>query len=167
MSRRTRRTPIPLINPIELAMHRAAKMTEQQRAELLAPGIVAVELLSRGAGSPDVWQQLADVYNIAEALAELRIAGNLPETLQAAQRAMAELARRVNAGRGWTLYAAELQALREGIWLYGLQLEHCSAGEHLRAIELVRRRVSAALRCKDSSRRVQVHDTMPVQGAAP
>lgn len=155
--KRTRRTMHPLINPIEMAVHRVAKLSPAQRVELLAAGRHALEALGRGQGSVATWQQFADVLNIAEALAELQIAGNLASTIAHAQSALAALMDRVRAGRGWTLYAAELTALREGHWLYGVQLDHCSAGEHLRAIEVVRRRISGAL-AGNASPRTRVHN---------
>lgn len=157
----TRRTVHPLINPIELAVHRASKLSAQQRQELLQPAHAALERLGRGQGSVGVWQQAADVLNIAEALCELRIANNLASTIADAQAAIAALMDRVRAGRGWTLRGPELTALREGVWLYGVQLEHCSAGEHLQAIETVRRRIAGAL-AGNASPRARVHDTAGV-----
>jgi len=163
MSRKhTRRTVRPLINPIEMAVHRVAKLSPSQRVDLLAAGRHALEALGRGQGCVVVWQQFADVLNIAEALAELQIADNLADTIAQAQAALASLMDRVRDGRGWTLYAAELVALREGHWLYGVQLDHCSAGEHLRAIEVVRRRISGAL-AGNASPRTRVHNAEGVK----
>lgn len=140
-----RRTHYPLVNPIELARHRASKLSAAQRDDLLDPARHAIAALARGDGSKDAWQMVADVFNLSEALCELAIAGNLIAMVRDAQAALAAQMGRVQAGRGWTLYGPEIGALRDGLWLYGVQLTYCSAGEHIRAIELVRNRISAAL----------------------
>jgi hypothetical protein len=160
----TRRKHYPLVNPMEIARHRASKLSPEQREDLLAPARHAIEALVRGAGTRDVWQQCADVYNLAEALCELSIAGNIVDMVHGAQAALAQLMGRVHAGRGWTLYGPEVGALREGLWLYGVQLSYCSAGEHLRAIELVRNRISGAL-AGNAGPRATVHQA-PGEAAA-
>ena len=76
--------------------------------------------------------------------------------MQDAQAALAALITRVQAGSGWTLYGPEVRALREALWLYGVQLDHCSAGEHRRAIALVRERISQAL-AGNAGPRARVH----------
>lgn len=159
------RVPRPLVNTMQLATHRAGKLSTQQRAKLMTPAHAAAQALSRGQGSVEVWQQMADVLNLAEALCELRIAGNLSSTVDQAQAAMAALMARVKAGRGWTLYSAELKALRDGVWLYGVQLDHCSAGEHLQAIAMVRNRIGQAL-AGNAGARARVHDASGVASHA-
>ncbi|HSI60470.1 MAG TPA: hypothetical protein VLA16_23130, partial [Ideonella sp.] len=52
---------------------------------------------------------------------------------------------RANAGHGWHVAGAELQALHEALVIYAAQVELCSYGEFLNAHELVRRRVSQAI----------------------
>lgn len=152
----TRRHHHPLVNPIELAIHRACKLSAEQRVDLITPARHALQTLAEGRGSVAVWQQFADVLNLAEALCELRIANNLASTIEQAQAALAALMGRVKAGRGWTLYGPEISALREGVWLYGVQLDHCSAGEHLRAIEIVTNRIRGVL-AGNASPRATVH----------
>lgn len=156
-SPRRRRRHLPLINPVEMAMHRAARLSPDQRRDLLGPADQCIELLCSGAGSVDVWRQVADAFNLAEALAELGIARNLRDALRVSQLAMARISDKVRADLGWLVDEDAAHALRNGLWIYSVQLEHCSAGEHLRAIELVRNRVSAAL-AGNAGRGVQVHD---------
>ena len=152
----TRRTVRPLVDPISLAIDRAGLLSAGQQAQLMVPARAAVEAMARGAGSVATWQQCADVLNLAEALCELSIANNLAATVTQAQAALANVMQRVKAGRGWTLYGPELAALREGLWLYSVQISLCSVGEHLRAIELVHRRISAAL-AGNAGPRARVH----------
>lgn len=163
----TRRHHHPLVNPVELAIYRACKLGAEQRVDLIAPARHALETLAQGRGNVAVWQQFADVLNLAEALCELQIANNLASAVHQAQAALAALIGRVKAGRGWTLYGPEIAALREGAWLYGVQLGHCSAGEHLRAIEIVTNRIRGVL-AGNASPRASVHQA-PVEAteAAP
>ncbi len=159
MKRRPRQ-PRPIRDPIAVAIGGATRFTAQERATFIALPQRALEQLAAGRGSAQAWQDLADALNLSEALAELRIAGNLGETLHAAQAALAAQMHRVHAGRGWTLYGPEIIALREGLWLYGVQLEHCSASEYRRAVAIVRNRVAAAL-AGNAGRRTVVHAPLP------
>lgn len=156
------RQPRPLINTMLLATHRASKLSPQQQSELMISARAAVEALALGHGSVDVWSDMADVLNISEALCELTIAGNLRATVDEAQSAMAVLMGRAKQGRGWTLYGPELTALRESVWLYSVQINLCSAGEHLRAIDIVRNRITGAL-AGNASRGAVVHDASSLE----
>jgi hypothetical protein len=81
-------------------------------------------------------------------------------TLDAAQHALAALMQRVHAGAGWTLSAAESRALDDGLWVYGVQLDHCSASEHRRAVRTVHNRIYQAAR-GNAGGRVVVHADPP------
>lgn len=153
------RTVRPLVNPITMAIHRASKLDDRQRADLLTPAREALDALSRGQGNVEAWQAAADAFNIGEALCELRIINNLDDMLTQAQHALAALMDRVHAGRGWTLYASELTAMHDGLWLYGAQLGHCSAGEHIKAVRMVERRIRGAL-SGSASPRARVHEAV-------
>jgi hypothetical protein len=145
---------------IALAMHGARKFTEPRRREMLRPGLEALADLRSGRGGVRAWQHLADALNLAEALAELRIAGNLTAQIDAAQQALAALMKRVHAGAGWTLSAAESRALDDGLWVYGVQLDHCSTSEHRRAVRTVHNRIYQAAR-GNAGGRVVVHADPP------
>lgn len=116
----------------------------------------ALEALRTGAGRGDAWRALADALNLAEALVELRIAGNLGDQVHAGQVALSNLAQRVAAGRGWTLYGHELVALDDALWVYATQLDHCCVSEWQAALQTVQRRISAAL-AGNGGPRVTVH----------
>lgn len=153
------------LDPISLAMDQARKLTPTERAQLQAAARAGFEALRTGHGNVEAWQDLADVLNLAEALAERRIAGNLMDTVRTAQAALAALIHRVHAGTGWTLRGPELTALDDGLWLYAVQLNHCSAGEHRRAHAIVRNRISQALAGNAGGRTV-VHATPPQEERA-
>lgn len=146
MSARKRYRPAPkFVNAVDIAIQRARKIGVDERRDLLRPVHEGIADLSSGRGREGSWTDLADAFNIAEALVELHIAGNLGDTVREAQAALASVMERYQKRRAWGVSATELAALREGAWLYGVQLEHCSAGEHLRAIQMVRNRIGAAL----------------------
>lgn len=143
---RKRYRPRPVVaNPIALAMHRAGKLAPDERQDLMHPAADAFALLKTGAGTVEAWQQIADALNLSEALVELRIGTNLSRMADDSQLALAALMQRVQSTGSWTLRAAEIVAIEDGLWLYGVQLRECSAGEYLRAVDIVRERISQAL----------------------
>jgi hypothetical protein len=131
-------------DPVSLAINRAALFSDQERADRWAPARAALDALRQGKGSPDHWRALADALHIAEALMELRIGNNLVNDIDTAICYLAALQSRVQAGRGWTLFAHELVSLDYAVDVYGAQLQVCSTGEHLQAVERVKRRMRAA-----------------------
>lgn len=130
--------------PLEIATHRAGKIDPKSRAELVASARAAFDRLKRCERSKEAWQELADVLNISEALCGLRIAGNLLEMVKLGHAALAAQITRYSQGRGWALYGHEVASIDDAIWVYGVQVEHCSAGEALEAVSLVKRRCLAA-----------------------
>lgn len=155
MTRRPRQ-PRPLVNPIVSAMEGARLLQPVERGLLLDPPREALEALRTGTGRGDAWRALADALNVAEALVELRIGGNLGDQVLAGQAALANLAQRLAAGRGWTLYGHELVALDDALWVYSTQLDHCCVSEWQSALQTVQRRVGAAL-AGNGGPRVTVH----------
>ena len=155
MTRRPRQ-PRPCVNPIEAAMAGARLLLPVERGLLLDPPREALEALRTGTGRGDAWRAMADALNVAEALVELRIAGNLGDQVQAGQAALSALAGRVAAGRGWTLNGRELVALDDALWVYQMQLDHCCVSEWQAALQTVQRRISAAL-AGNGGPRVTVH----------
>jgi hypothetical protein len=148
----------PLVNTVQLAIERARVPTEKQRADLLVPANEALLELTEGRGDVPTWQQMADALNLSEALCEFGIVNDRAAMGDRAREALGALMTRVRVGNGWTLYAQEVRALQGGMWLYRVQLEHCSHGELLKAFTTVRNRISAVL-AGNASRRATVHDT--------
>lgn len=140
-------------DPVLLAINRAALFSAEERASRWRPARDALDALRRGQGTPDHWRNLVDALHVAEALMEQRIGNNLANDIDAALVHLAALQQRVRAGRGWTLYAHELASLDYAVDAYGAQLQVCSTGEHLQAIERVSRRMRAALSGGPAARR--------------
>jgi hypothetical protein len=132
-------------DPVSLAINRAALLTDQERHDTFTPVRQALSALRQAKGSADCWRCLVNALHIAEALMEQRIGNNLANDIDAALCHLAALQMRVQAGRGWTLYAHELASIDYAVDAYGAQLQVCSTGEQLQAIERVRRRTRAAL----------------------
>lgn len=92
------------------------------------------------------WCCMADAINVAESLADAGICSDVGslDRIQHAMNVLGNVMRRHQAGGSWTLHADERQQLDDGLWLHGIQLEHCSFSEYERAIQDVRNRVSQA-----------------------
>ncbi len=124
-------------------------------AGLIHPGEVAAQCqriqhalqqFSAGQQCPQHWRSLADVANMAETLAAMRLgAGPQAEAvIQQAQQALADVWRR-HAQRGsWTLYPAELEALHWLLRLHQTQMAVCSYTEFEEAFQRTTRRIAQA-----------------------
>lgn len=143
-------------NPLALAMARIGKLDVDQVKALTQPVREALDAIGDGSGHMEAWSTLADAFNVAEALAGLRIASNLTDRIDDAQCSLAQLLDRVRAGEAWTLRGLEHATIRQGVWLYGLQLSFCSAGEYQQALTNVHRRISQAL-AGNASPRTRMH----------
>lgn len=139
-------------NPVDLALSRAAKLDGQQVPSLLQRLADDVQRFRLGQGSAPVWAALADALNVAEALAALGIASDHEDTFAKGQAALAAVHGRAwGATRSWTLRGPELQAIDDAIFVHGVQLQHCSQGELLEAVQRVERRTRQALAGNASS----------------
>jgi len=152
-------------DPISLAASGAALLSPDQRQALMLPALQTLDALRTGRGNEAVWSAMVDVLNIAEALVGLQIGTNLGEEIDAAQLVLLHLLHRANAGRGWTLYAEELRTLTYAVELYEIQIDHCSTGEHLEAVQRVIRQ-SRGARTAAANAHLPAHITL-VQAEAP
>ena len=133
-------------DPVGLALTMAAKLLPQQWAEAKAEMQASFDAFRTGCGSNDHWRHLADRLNVAEALAQMHIAGDHADTFERGQAALAAVHQRAHgAAKSWTLRGPELAALDDALFVHGVQLEHCSQGELQAAIGAVQRRVWQAL----------------------
>lgn len=147
MSRRRRKRAIVVMDPISLAIARARKLPAAEVAGQQAELRTALDEFSRGTLCAVHWLALADASNLAEGLADVGI-GSDADSRQVIQRSQASLAAvrtRASQSNSYTLYAEELQALRDLVWLHGVQLEQCSAGEYHRAYDQTVKRVQQTL----------------------
>jgi hypothetical protein len=133
-------------NTVGLVLDAIVTLTLAQQAELLAPIQGSLEAFRTGRGSADDWANLADAMNVGEALAQLAIGADHADTFNTAQAALAAVHARIAERKSYTLRGAELTALDDAVFVHRIQLEHCSQGELLRAVDNVKRRVGEALK---------------------
>ena len=69
-------------------MHRAAKLTIQERGEVLAPGQAAFDAFRRGMGTDAHWARLVDAINVGLELTRRQIASDHGPTFEAAGQAL-------------------------------------------------------------------------------
>ena len=150
MSRRARARkayhPKPVhLNAVQRAMEGAAKLPADQVATISANLGTALDDFSAGRDCPRLWCAMADAMNVAEALADLNICSDdgSRQRIADARAALAAVHMRHTA-RGWTLYPAERNALADGLWLHGVQLQHASFREYESAIDDTTRRLTQA-----------------------
>jgi len=155
MSRRARQraegrkayTPKPVhLNAIERAITGAALLPAAEVASVKTNMALSLLTFGRGIACPQHWVSMADALNMAESLAAGRICSDEASRAKivAGQEALAAVMLRHNAGKSWTLYAAEHTALQDALWLHGVQLDHASHTEYEQALEHTRHRIAAA-----------------------
>lgn len=147
-SSRAKRKVWPLLNPILHAMAGAAKFTPTQLAQLMAPNRAAVQALQYGQFNADHWRVLADAFNIAEALARppVNIANDHSEKFEEAQCVLYALSEQFRDRKTWTARSAQLQAVKDAMEIFEIQLEHVAQGEFERVVEKLTQRMVEALR---------------------
>jgi hypothetical protein len=129
--------PQDCYNPIDIARKAAGVMTEKEREERLTPALDAFHKLRQGEATSRQWNQIIDVLNAGEALCKLHIGDNLMPYYVEAFQAMTAVAERMLAGKSSTCRASELEAIREGINCYGIQIKLCSRSEYNKAVSKV------------------------------
>lgn len=149
-----RRSRPVYLNTFQRAAARSSLLSDQDRADLAAMARQAFDLVLRGgpADGRTGWCQMADILNLAEAMATApakhAIAADASSRakIAAAQDALGTIhARAHGPAASWSARAAELDALREAVWLWGVQLEHCTVGELDSATKAVATKVRQAL----------------------
>jgi hypothetical protein len=148
MSRRARnrRDRRVILNPVAVAIANAQRLIPVDRANLQGICLSAFEEFRRGRDCPNHWATMADALNMAESLASIGIASDIEsqERIEAAQRALADVALRHGDGGSWTLHAPEMAALDDGLLVHHAQLEHCSLREYESAERMTRNRLFQA-----------------------
>lgn len=140
MSKRKRYVEKPrYTNAVQRAISKAGKIDPAERNEMVEGLRQVYDGFRAGDRCADRWGFMARVMNVSERLADMQICSDLGSLarIERAQRALAAVWKRQEAGGSWTLYPAEMRDIEEGIWLYGVQLEHCSRGEWHQADEYV------------------------------
>lgn len=132
-------------DPVGLAMTQAAALTPGQREAVISPALTALARLRSWAATEADWLALADMCNVAQALAALRIVSDHDDDFAAAQQALRTMHERTERGQALVATPLERAALHQAQVLHEIQLEHCSQAELQRAIDRVTRVVQAAL----------------------
>lgn len=122
-------------NSVQRAISMAAKIDAAERQELKQNLRKVYDGFRAGMRCSDAWGYMARVLNVSERLADMQICSDLASLarIERGQVALAAVWKRQAAGGNWTLYPSEMGDLEEAMWLYGVQLEHCSRGEWHRA----------------------------------
>lgn len=138
------------INNLEVAKHRAARLTAEERTRVLADARAGLQALIEGVATWEQWSKVAITVNVALAIERMAVVRGMQEHFAAADCALNAVFHRVDSGeRGaaWgkrtTLYFDEIAALREAIELHTLQLNYLSYTEFIAAAELAERNVRA------------------------
>lgn len=143
-----KRKPIPLRNPILLAMASAAALTPEQVRTLMAPNLAAVHALQFGKFNSDHWRALADGLNVAEVLARppVNLANDHASKFDEAQKVLFALSEQYRDHHTWTARASQLLAVKAAMEIFQIQLENVGQGEFERAVEKLKQRMIQALR---------------------
>lgn len=148
MSKRKAYHPRPVhLNAVQRAMEASALLPAADRTNLLNIAQGAFNDLRFGRNCAEAWRNLADAFNVAEALSAGGICSDADSvaTFVEAQRALGALHEQQRASNGWTLHAWQICAFDEALFRHQVQLQNCSLREYQRARDLVRRRIAAAL----------------------
>jgi hypothetical protein len=124
-------------NAMNWALAGAHLLPLDKQRELVGYVDEAFSRLRQGTASRDDWNALANGMNIAEALAFFKIVDNLLPEICEALDALHAVALRMLDGRGSRLTSDEQEALSFGRDIYKGQLEHCTQGEAMRAVQRV------------------------------
>ena len=142
------RTPRVTPHTMAIAAARARRLSDADVRQQCAIVETALGEFSRGIRCAFHWASLADVADVAQTLAGMRLGfgPGADAIIGDAQRALQAVHQRQADGGTWTLYADELEALH---WLVRLhttvQLPACSYGEFDDAFRATHRRLRQAL----------------------
>lgn len=160
MRKRSKYKPKAIIaNPVAFAIESATKIAPDQVAKLIRCGAEALIAMKTQDGDvAGAWRNLADVFNVAEALSDIGILSDdySRELVEAAQQALGAVMERRKSVGAWTLRGSEMAAIEGGLWVQRHQLEYASLSEYERARREVVNKVRAAL-AGNAPRGVRVH----------
>jgi len=147
-SAHAKRTPLPLVDPIQHAMSGAACLTKGQLETLMAPNRAAVAALQYGQFNEHHWRVLVDAFNIAEVLAKppVNLANDHADKFNDAHCVLLALSEQYRDRRSWTARGHQLQTIKDAMFIFQIQLENVAQGEFERTVEKLKRRMIEALR---------------------
>lgn len=157
--------PRPLINTIEAATARAAKLTDSERHLLIDPVWASFDLLRRSETSATEFIHLCDCLNVAVALTQpgINLLPDHVEKFNAGIDTLGGIADRRMAGKSWTCYAHELATLQEALEFHEIQLRYASAQDVCKATQKVDRAIKGAN--SGSPGKFHIRATLPMEAA--
>lgn len=119
-------------NAFNTALYRAARLTDAEIRETLAPAHACLARLREGVATEDQHAVLSTCMQVAMSIEDGGIVRGLREHIAAAQAALSTIRARALASGAWrptSLYFHELDALRDAVEFHEHQLRYLSAGE--------------------------------------
>ena len=130
--RKPRKPRVINVNTFGTALYRAARLTDAEVRETIAPAQACLDRLREGVATEDQHTVLATCLQIAMEIERSGIVRGLREHIAAAQAAMDSIRARALASGAWrptALYFHELDALRDAVEFHEFQLRQVSSGE--------------------------------------
>lgn len=151
MSKRKAYRPRPVyINPLQVAMFGASKLSPGEQLSKAARVRCAVEDLCASRGGMDAWADVFDTVNFVEALAREGLFRHARDFIEAQQQNLVSIMDRHKETGSNVLRPVECDTLRELAAVWAQVLGEVTCREFAAAEERVRRKVQAALRSKHS-----------------
>lgn len=132
---------------IQLAMLSASKHTASEIDAAMAPVEQCVAALRQGQGTADEWAHLAGTCAVALAIEDQGVVRGMRGHLLAVDAALQSIAKRCDTATGWhrtALWFHEIDALNDLVFLHRHQMQHLSAAELQRAVDLATARTQQA-----------------------
>ncbi len=132
------------VNTLELAMHHAAKPTQEDLRDVLQPVQQAVKALREGLATEGQWSVVAGAVQTGLAIERQGIVRGLQAHLASADAALQAIYRRAKTSQAWrptALYYQELEALQTFVKLHSFQIHQLGRREFIQAINQAERQV--------------------------
>lgn len=157
-----KRVPRTKRNPIVEAIRGCQPIGGKDLTDLRLVELSAIDDLARGTATRRSWEWLADLLNVAEAMAKNGIGIEVVAVAAEAQITLARVAVRAKADGRWHLTTDESWVLREA-WEYAdLQRQSVTLGEYRRYLKRVadiRRTGSGAITAEQLLEQLDDHNT--------
>lgn len=129
---------------LTLALHHAAKPSDEDLQDVLQPIAQCVKALREGVATESQWAIAAGAVQMAKAVERQGVVRGMVEHWANAERALQGIYRRAMTGDGWkptALYYQELDALQEFLSLHTFQIRQLGRREFIHAIDGAERQV--------------------------
>ena len=129
---------------LKLALHHAAKPTQEDLQDVLQPIASSIKALREGVATESQWAIAAGAVQMALSIERQGVVRGLVEHLASAEAALQGIYRRAMSTGEWkgtSLYYQELDALQEFLSLHTFQIRQLGRREFIRAIEGAERQV--------------------------